>query len=65
LRAAFRTGNGTATEAEVDAFPAWVRGVRVEGALLTLALEELALPIRLAAGGADQFRAAPEGEQPG
>jgi hypothetical protein len=65
LVAAFRAGNEDATEAELDAFLTWARRVRVEGGLLTLILQGLALPIRPDGSGGYQFRAATDAEQPG
>jgi hypothetical protein len=65
LVAAFRTGNGAATAAELAAFVAWARGVRLEGGLLTLILQGMALPIRPDGGGGYQFRAATDEEPPG
>jgi hypothetical protein len=65
LVAAFRTANATATEAEVEAFVAWARGVRIESGMLTLILRGMALPIRPEGGGGYQFRVATDAEQPG
>ena len=65
LVAAFRRGNATATEAELEAFLAWARGVRIEGGMLSLILQGMALPIRPEGGGGYQFRATTEEEQPG
>ena len=65
LVAAFRTANGAATEAELAAFVVWAAGARVEGGLLTLILQGLALPIRPDGAGGYQFRAATEAERPG
>ena len=64
LRAAFRAGNGAATEAELAAFLAWARGVRLEGGLLTLILQGVALPIRPDGAEGYRFRAATEAERP-
>ena len=65
LRTAFRAGNGAATAAELAAFVAWARGVRVEGGLLTLILQGLALPIRPQEGGGYRFRATADAAPPG
>jgi hypothetical protein len=63
LVAAFRTGNGAATEAELAAFVAWARGVRLEGGLLTLILQGVALPIRPDGVEGYRFRVATDAEQ--
>ena len=64
LIAAFRRGNGAATEAELEAFLAWARGVRIDGGMLTLVLQGMALPVRSGSDGGYQFRAATDDEQP-
>ena len=63
LIAAYLKGNGTATEEELEAFVAWARAVRLEGGLLTLILQGVALPVRPDGAGGYRFRAATEEEQ--
>jgi hypothetical protein len=65
LVAAFRAGNANATDAELAALIAWAGRVRVDGGLLTLVLQGLALPLRPDGAGGYQFRAATDAEQPG
>jgi hypothetical protein len=64
LVAAFRAGNATATEAELGAFLAWAQGLRLDGGMLTLVLQGLAVPVRSQDDEGYQFRATNEG-QPG
>jgi hypothetical protein len=63
LVAAFRKGKANATEEELATFVEWARGVRIEGGMLTLILQGVALPIRPEGDGGYQFRAATEAEQ--
>ena len=65
LVAAFRAGNATATEAELGAFLAWARGLRLDGGMLTLILQGRAVPVRSPEDEEYQFRAATNEEQPG
>jgi hypothetical protein len=64
LVAAFRRGNATATEAELEAFLAWAQGVRIEGGMLTLVLRGMAVPVRSEGDGGYKFRAATDEEHP-
>ena len=65
LVAAFRAGAAPATAAELEGFLAWARGVRLDGGMLTLVLQGMAVPVRSPEDQGYQFRAATNEEQPG